>query len=152
MEYNLTAEAVWNAYTEASWAYNVNITDYNKQIMLEKNLEMSSHTLQYGLQARQFDSADFQDPGTRRILKKLRDIERAALPDEELREYNQLLSDMETTYSVAKVCNGEKGCKALDPGKSQPQHPMADRNTLPLPQFPESMKPLGDVFTPETLG
>lgn len=34
VEYNHTAEAVWNAYTEASWAYNVNITDYNKQIMV----------------------------------------------------------------------------------------------------------------------
>ncbi|XP_054851332.1 angiotensin-converting enzyme [Eublepharis macularius] len=115
MEYNSTAEVVWNAYTEASWAYNINITDYNKQIMLEKNLDMSSHTLQYGLQARQFDSTDFQDPRIKRILKKLSDIERAALSEEELKEYNQLLSDMETTYSVAKVCKGENGCKALDP-------------------------------------
>nr|XP_056719617.1 angiotensin-converting enzyme [Euleptes europaea] len=114
-EYNSTAETVWNAFTEASWAYNVNITDHNKQIMLEKNLEMSSHTLQYGLQARQFDSTDFQDPSIKRILKKLSDIERAALSEVELKEYNQLLSDMETTYSVAKVCKGGSGCKALDP-------------------------------------
>lgn len=33
-EYNSTAEVVWNAYTEASWAYNTNITDYNKEIMV----------------------------------------------------------------------------------------------------------------------
>lgn len=33
-EYNSTGEAVWNAYTEASWAYNTNITDYNKNIMV----------------------------------------------------------------------------------------------------------------------
>lgn len=33
-EYNSTAEAVWNAYTEASWAYNTNITDHNKDIMV----------------------------------------------------------------------------------------------------------------------
>lgn len=33
-EYNSTAEAVWNAYTEASWAYNTNITDHNKEIMV----------------------------------------------------------------------------------------------------------------------
>lgn len=33
-EYNSTAEEVWNAYTEASWAYNTNITDHNKEIMV----------------------------------------------------------------------------------------------------------------------
>lgn len=35
-EYNRTAEEVWNAYTEASWTYNTNITDYNKEIMVWK--------------------------------------------------------------------------------------------------------------------
>lgn len=34
VEYNSTAEVVWNAYSEASWAYNTNITDYNKQVMV----------------------------------------------------------------------------------------------------------------------
>lgn len=33
-EYNSTAEVVWNAYTEASWAYNTNINEENKQIMV----------------------------------------------------------------------------------------------------------------------
>lgn len=33
-EYNSTAEAVWNTYTEASWAYNTNITNHNKEIMV----------------------------------------------------------------------------------------------------------------------
>ncbi|NXP26793.1 ACE enzyme, partial [Scytalopus superciliaris] len=114
-EYNSTAEAVWNAYTEASWAYNTNITDHNKEVMLEKNLAMSKHTLDYGVRARQFDTSDFQDQSVIRILKKLSVIERAALPEDELREYNTLLSDMETTYSVAKVCRDDKTCHPLDP-------------------------------------
>ncbi|XP_074835263.1 angiotensin-converting enzyme [Carettochelys insculpta] len=114
-EYNKTAEAVWNAYTEASWVYNTNITDHNKQIMLEKNLEMSAHTLAHGMQARQFDYSDFQDQSVKRILKKLSDIERAILPELELKEYNSILSDMETTYSVAKVCKGQDKCYPLDP-------------------------------------
>lgn len=33
-EYNSTAEEVWNAYTEASWSYNTNITDANKEEMV----------------------------------------------------------------------------------------------------------------------
>ncbi|NXU41431.1 ACE enzyme, partial [Drymodes brunneopygia] len=114
-EYNRTAEEVWNAYTEASWAYNTNITDHNKEIMLEKNLAMSKHTLEYGMRARQFDTSDFQDQSVTRILKKLSIIERAALPENELKEYNTLLSDMETTYSVAKVCRENKTCHPLDP-------------------------------------
>ncbi|XP_065507211.1 angiotensin-converting enzyme isoform X2 [Caloenas nicobarica] len=114
-EYNSTAEVVWNAYTEASWAYNTNITDYNKEIMLEKNLAMSKHTLEYGMRARQFDTSDFQDQSVIRILKKLSVIERAALPEDELKEYNSLLSEMETTYSVAKVCRDNEICHPLDP-------------------------------------
>lgn len=33
-EYNSTAEVVWNAYTEASWAYNTDINEANKQEMV----------------------------------------------------------------------------------------------------------------------
>ncbi|MBN3296564.1 angiotensin-converting enzyme [Amia ocellicauda] len=114
-EFNSTAEVVWNAYTEASWAYNTDITEQNKQVMLQKNLDMSNHTLRYGLQARKFDYTDFQDPATKRILKKLSDIERAELPENELKEYNNLLSNMETEYSVATVCRDDKRCHPLDP-------------------------------------
>uniref|UniRef100_A0A4W4GRH0 Angiotensin-converting enzyme n=2 Tax=Electrophorus electricus TaxID=8005 RepID=A0A4W4GRH0_ELEEL len=114
-EYNTTAERVWNAYTEASWAYNTDINEINKQIMLEKNLEMATHTKTYGLQARNYDTTDFQDQSVKRILKKLSDLERAALPDAELKEYNNLLASMETTYSIAKVCKKDGTCLPLDP-------------------------------------
>lgn len=33
-EYNSTAEDVWNAYTEASWTYNTDINDANKNAMV----------------------------------------------------------------------------------------------------------------------
>uniref|UniRef100_A0A3Q3INI6 Angiotensin-converting enzyme n=1 Tax=Monopterus albus TaxID=43700 RepID=A0A3Q3INI6_MONAL len=114
-EYNRTAEVVWNAYTEASWTYNTDITENNKQKMLEKNLEMAAHTLQYGKKARQYDTTDFQDASVKRIIKKLSDIERAALPTAELEEYNTLLSNMETKYSVAEVCRDDGKCLPLDP-------------------------------------
>uniref|UniRef100_A0A8C6WKM3 Angiotensin-converting enzyme n=1 Tax=Neogobius melanostomus TaxID=47308 RepID=A0A8C6WKM3_9GOBI len=112
-EYNTSAEAVWNAYTEASWAYNTDINEANKQ--LQKNLEMSAHTLEYGKRAREFDTTDFQDEQVIRIMDKLSDIERAALPANELVEYNNLLSNMETKYSVAEVCRTDGRCHPLDP-------------------------------------
>ncbi|XP_035263080.1 angiotensin-converting enzyme-like [Anguilla anguilla] len=114
-QFNSTAEKVWNAYTEASWAYNTNITDTNKEIMLQKSLEMSNHTNAYGVEARKFDPTDFQDASVKRILKKLGDIERAVLPEEELKEYNNLLANMETKYSVAEACREDGTCHPLDP-------------------------------------
>ncbi|XP_016368729.1 angiotensin-converting enzyme [Sinocyclocheilus rhinocerous] len=114
-EYNSTAEEVWNAYTEASWTYNTDITEANKKIMLQKNLEMANHTKIYGLQARKIDTSDFQDESVKRILTKLSDLERAALPEEDLIEYNNLLASMETLYSVATVCKDESKCLPLDP-------------------------------------
>ncbi|XP_011602426.2 angiotensin-converting enzyme [Takifugu rubripes] len=114
-EYNSTAEGVWNAYTEASWKYNTDINDANKNAMLEKNLEMSAHTLRYGQRAREYDTTDFQDVSVKRIIEKLSDIDRAALPKEELEEFNTLLSNMEANYSVAVVCREDGTCHPLDP-------------------------------------
>ncbi|XP_076616131.1 angiotensin-converting enzyme [Chaetodon auriga] len=114
-EYNRTAEVVWNAYTEASWKYNTDINKENEEAMLKKNLEMSEHTLKYGNKAREFDTTDFQDSSVKRIIKKLSDIERAALDPSSLTEYNTLLSKMETTYSTAKVCRDKETCYQLDP-------------------------------------
>lgn len=36
-EYNSTAEVVWNAYTEASWKYNTDINEANKQAMVRSS-------------------------------------------------------------------------------------------------------------------
>ncbi|XP_026206934.1 angiotensin-converting enzyme [Anabas testudineus] len=129
-EYNKTAEVVWNAYTEASWNYNTDITEANKQAMLEKNLEMSAHTLEYGQKAREYDTTDFQDASVKRIMKKLSDIERAALPATELREYNTLLSNMETKYSVAEVCRSNGACLPLDPDLQKLMAESRDYNEL----------------------
>ncbi|XP_063315425.1 angiotensin-converting enzyme [Pelobates fuscus] len=114
-EYTNSAELVWNAYTEASWDYNTNITEHNRQVMLDKNLEMSNHTLDYGLRARNYDYSDFQNSETQRLLKKLSEIDKAALTETEQKELNNILSNMETTYSVAKVCKTESTCLPLDP-------------------------------------
>lgn len=36
-EYNSTAEVVWNAYTEASWSYNTDINEENKEEMVSQS-------------------------------------------------------------------------------------------------------------------
>uniref|UniRef100_A0A8C3B3R6 Angiotensin-converting enzyme n=1 Tax=Cyclopterus lumpus TaxID=8103 RepID=A0A8C3B3R6_CYCLU len=105
-DYNSTAEVMWNAYTEASWMYNTDINKANKQAMLEKNLQLSAHTLRYGQQARQYDTTDFQDSSVKRIMKKLSDIERAALSTAQLEEVNTLLC-------CAVFCMCKKGMRCV---------------------------------------
>lgn len=61
---------------------------------------MANHTNFYGLEARKFDTSDFQDESVKRIMKKLSDLERAALPEEQLKEVRKTL----LTYLKAVLC------------------------------------------------
>lgn len=57
---------------------------------------MSEHTLKYGKMAREYDTSDFQDASVKRIINKLSDIDRAALPTKELEEVFHLHRAMHT--------------------------------------------------------
>ncbi|XP_021103199.1 angiotensin-converting enzyme isoform X3 [Heterocephalus glaber] len=114
-EYDRTSQVVWNEYSEANWNYNTNITAEASKVLLQKNVEVANHTLKYGTWAKQFDVSNFQNATTKRIIKKVQDLDRAALPTQELEEYNQILLNMETTYSVANVCHTNGTCLHLEP-------------------------------------
>ncbi|XP_058287738.1 angiotensin-converting enzyme isoform X1 [Hylobates moloch] len=114
-EYDRTSQVVWNEYAEANWNYNTNITTETSKILLQKNMQLANHTLKYGTQARRFDVNHLQNTTIKRIIKKVQDLERAALPAQELEEYNKILLDMETTYSVATVCHTNGSCLQLEP-------------------------------------
>nr|XP_019588537.1 PREDICTED: angiotensin-converting enzyme isoform X1 [Rhinolophus sinicus] len=114
-EYDQRSKVVWNEYAEANWNYNTNITAEASKILLQKNIQMANHTLKYGTRARRFDVTYFQNTTMKRMIYKIQDLERAALPVEELEEYNQILLDMETTYSVASVCHSNGTCLQLEP-------------------------------------
>jgi len=47
---------------------------------------MANHTNIYGLEAHKFDTSDFQDESVKRILMQLSDLERAILPEDDLKE------------------------------------------------------------------
>lgn len=65
---------------------------------------MSKHTLEYGMKARQFDTTDFQDQSVTRILKKLSVIERAALPENELKEVSAKGTEQERASPLTSIC------------------------------------------------
>uniref|UniRef100_A0A452URE9 Angiotensin-converting enzyme n=1 Tax=Ursus maritimus TaxID=29073 RepID=A0A452URE9_URSMA len=114
-EYDRRSQVIWNEYAEANWNYNTNITTEASKILLQKNIQMANHTFKFGTWARQFDVTNFQNASIKRMIKKIQDLERAALPAKELEEYNQILLDMETTYSVASVCHPNGTCLQLEP-------------------------------------
>nr|KAF6454433.1 hypothetical protein HJG63_000150 [Rousettus aegyptiacus] len=113
--YEHTAQVVWNQFMEATWNYVTNITKKNRNEMLHKDTEKSQHMLYFGTRARLFKNASFQDPSIKRMLSKLQNIDKAALPKDELREYNKILAYMEKTYSTAQVCLNEGPCMPLEP-------------------------------------
>lgn len=47
---------------------------------------MANHTFKFGTWARQFDVTNFQNASIKRMIKKIQDLERAALPAKELEE------------------------------------------------------------------
>uniref|UniRef100_H0XMC6 Angiotensin-converting enzyme n=1 Tax=Otolemur garnettii TaxID=30611 RepID=H0XMC6_OTOGA len=114
--YDQTAQVVLNQFMEATWNYVTNITRKNQEEMLRKDVERSQFMVYFGTRARLFKTDQFQDQVVKRMLSKLQDIGKAALPQDELREYNQLLAYMETTYSMAQVCMNEGPCLPLEPG------------------------------------
>ncbi|XP_037350441.1 angiotensin-converting enzyme-like protein Ace3 [Talpa occidentalis] len=113
--YEVTAQMVWNELMEATWNYVTNITKKNREEMLLKDVKRSQHMLYFGSRARLFRMANIQSPTVKRMLSKLQHIDKAALPQDDLREYNQLLAYMETTYSMAQVCLNEGPCLSLEP-------------------------------------
>jgi len=81
-------------------------------LQLEKNLDMSKHTLEYGMRAREFDTSDFQDQSVTRILKKLSVLERAALPEDELKEVSSKGPEQDRVSFATTLC-GDTGFSQL---------------------------------------
>lgn len=55
-------------------------------LQMEKNTQMANHTVEYGTKARLFDITYFQNITLKRMIHKIQDLDRAALPTTELEE------------------------------------------------------------------
>ncbi|XP_028636529.1 angiotensin-converting enzyme-like protein Ace3 [Grammomys surdaster] len=113
--YEQTARVVLNELVEATWSYVTNITKRNQENMLQKEAERSQFMLYFGIRARMFRIDHFLNPDVKRMLSKLQNIDKSALPTKDLLEYNKLLTYMETAYNSAEVCLDEGPCLSLVP-------------------------------------
>ncbi|XP_050519658.1 angiotensin-converting enzyme-like [Diabrotica virgifera virgifera] len=102
----------------ADWNYASNITDYNLEITLNVTAEVAQQGKEIWKQVKQFDWKRFSSTDLRRQFKSYSLLGRAALPEAELKALNKHISDMESVYSKAKICdyNNKTNCDlALEP-------------------------------------
>ena len=100
-EKQLEADAI--EATFASWNYESNITEHNQQISLAAAKKSGLLSKKLGKEAQAFDLTQVQGEDLRRKLKLMKNLGTSALPDGKLVRFNQLVSDMGSTYSKAKV-------------------------------------------------
>ncbi|CAG7818399.1 unnamed protein product, partial [Allacma fusca] len=96
-----------NKVTKADWAYNTDLNNSTAEdASNDVNVQFSKFVLQEWVSTiSQFDYESFDETDlTKRQFKFLNAIGSAALPDAELKEYNQVLSSMTKIYSNGKVC------------------------------------------------
>merc|ERR1712025_1191945 len=100
-EKQLEADAIESTF--ASWNYESNITDHNQQISLAASKKSGLLAKKLGKEAQAFDLTQVKSEDVRRKLKLMRNLGTSALSEAKLERFNQLVSDMGSTYSKAKV-------------------------------------------------
>nr|AMO02511.1 angiotensin-converting protein 1 [Tityus serrulatus] len=93
-----------NIIVQAEWNYSTNITDENKQKLLEESSKYAEFQKEAWQNITSFAWKDFKDPLIRRWFKKLSILGKAALPNDQLKELDELIADMKNIYSTSKVC------------------------------------------------
>ncbi|XP_064594923.1 angiotensin-converting enzyme-like [Liolophura sinensis] len=119
-EYNSQAQIVYNHREIAAWKYESNLTDHNKKLSIQASIEKDNFKVEAKKNASQFDWESFTDDDLRRKFQKISDVGTSALPDKtKLMRLNQLVADMQSIYSKAKVCLTGGSCEHLEPGLTE---------------------------------
>ncbi|XP_053562054.1 angiotensin-converting enzyme 2 [Bombina bombina] len=117
-QFNENAEPLYHQSAQAQWEYNTNITDENAQKMNEEAAKWSAFYSEASDNSSRFPLDQITDPDIELQLIFLGEKGASALPPEKYSRLNQILNDMSTIYSTAKVCkpNNPKDCLAFEPG------------------------------------
>jgi len=89
--------------TLASWGYESNITDATQKISEAASTKDSLSRQKYGKLAQEFNLSKIRDKEVKRKLKLMKNIGTSALPEDKLKKFISLTSNMGKTYSTAKV-------------------------------------------------
>jgi len=89
--------------TFAEWGYQSNITDATQKISEASSTKASLLSQKYGKQAQEFDLSKIKDREVKRKLKLMKNIGTSALPEDKLKKFISLTSNMGKVYATAKV-------------------------------------------------
>ncbi|KAK8746314.1 hypothetical protein OTU49_017362, partial [Cherax quadricarinatus] len=115
-EYDKEASTMCTRFMEASWDFNTNVTETNRRKMLLRQMEWSEFHRNKWKQATTFAWKNFTNPLVRRMFSFVTVLGKAALPKEKLQELSELVQDMKTTYSTAKICKYDSTQRRLPNG------------------------------------
>ncbi|GIX89140.1 angiotensin-converting enzyme [Caerostris extrusa] len=103
---NCRLQPVANKAALASWGYQSNLTEANKEIMLKVQQEAAEFTKESWKEATSFAWKQFKDTNATayRWFKSLSVLGTAALPSDKFKELSELTADMQDIYGKAKVC------------------------------------------------
>ncbi|CAL1265733.1 unnamed protein product [Larinioides sclopetarius] len=101
----ITSQAA-NKAAIASWSYQSNLTEPNKEAMLKMQQEIAKLAKETWKNATSFAWKDLKDKNATayRWFKSLSVLGTAALPDDKFAELSELTADMQDIYAKAKVC------------------------------------------------
>ncbi|GFY78990.1 angiotensin-converting enzyme, partial [Trichonephila inaurata madagascariensis] len=100
------ASEISNKAGIASWKYQSNLTEANKEGMLKMEQEAAKFAKEAWKNATSFAWKDFKDNNATvyRWFKSLSILGKSALPDDKFKELSELSADMQDIYGKAKVC------------------------------------------------
>lgn len=107
-----------NEATEASWAYESDISEAHLKARDEIQVRNANYFKEVARELRKYDWQNFKNGDLKRMFKKMTDLGYAALPEAKFTELLDAISSMSENYATAKVCdykNREKCDLALEP-------------------------------------
>ncbi|XP_053692653.1 angiotensin-converting enzyme-like [Sabethes cyaneus] len=94
-----------NEATEASWAYESNITDDNLKARNEVQTRNANYFKEVARELRKYDYNSFKDEDLKRKIDMLTELGYAALPEEKFSQLLDAISSMSENYATVKVCD-----------------------------------------------
>ena len=116
LEFNRTR--MKNKAAIASWNYESFLSDENKKINKQTQIEAANFDKSIAETLMLFDWHKFTDVDLKRKIKKLSDLGDAILPIERFKALQNAISDMQTNFAEAKFCSydNENNCNiSLEP-------------------------------------
>ncbi|XP_050739110.1 angiotensin-converting enzyme-like isoform X1 [Eriocheir sinensis] len=116
LRYDGEASDMCNRFMEASWNFNTNVTDANRQKMLDQQIEWARFHRNKWTEATRYAWKNFTNENVKRMFSFVTVLGKVALPKDKMKELMELLQDMKTSYSTAKICRYDPRLRTLSGG------------------------------------